>query len=68
MDKAERLAGLALARYQEEQAEIHVSEAAISARMAGASWSEIGGILGISKQGAFARYGDKLPYAFPAPE
>lgn len=37
--------------------EAMVDECAIAARAAGASWAEIGGALGISKQAAFGRYG-----------
>lgn len=34
--------------------------AAIAARQAGASWAEVGRALGISKQSAQARYGDRV--------
>jgi hypothetical protein len=66
MDKAERLQKLEESVAAVEAAAKDVSDAAIRARMAGASWAEIGRPLGITKQAAFLRYSRLLPYAFPA--
>jgi hypothetical protein len=68
MDKDLRLDKLTDRKRAADRAEIEVSEAAISARLGGATWEEIGLVLGISKQGAFARYGHMLPYAYPSPD
>jgi hypothetical protein len=61
-DKRERLAGLAVAH----QGEINAAEAVLvlvkSSRMAGATWQEIGEALGVSRQAAQQRYGDKMGY------
>jgi hypothetical protein len=66
MDKDARLDALFDAVAARRAAENSVSEAAISARMAGATWEEIGVILGLTKQGAHRRYATALPYDFPA--
>lgn len=68
MDKFARLAKLADAKALLDADERHVSEAAISARLGGATWDEIGFVLGLTKQGAFRRYSHMLPYAYPSPE
>lgn len=68
MEKFERLAKLADAKSQLDTDERLVSEAALSARMGGATWEEIGFVLGITKQAAFKRYRDMLPYCFPLAE
>jgi hypothetical protein len=68
MDKFERLATLADRVADVRAAESLVTEAAILARLGGATWDEIGFCLGITKQGAFRRYSPMLTYDFPAPE
>lgn len=68
MEKFERLAKLADAQAMLMNDEKAVSEAAISARLGGATWEEIGYVLSITKQAAFKRYSDMLPYDYPAPE
>lgn len=67
MDKDERLSRLDLLITAREEAEIHVSEAVISARLGGASWQEIGTVLGMTRQGAQKRYAGMLPYQFALP-
>jgi hypothetical protein len=68
MDKEARLTRLKERDAELWTAEKHVSDAVISARMAGASWAEIGTALGMTKQGAHKKFSDKLPYQFPLPE
>lgn len=65
MDKFERLAKLADCKSQLDRDELLVTAAAISARLAGATWDEIGFVLGMTKQGAHKRYSPMLPYTFP---
>jgi hypothetical protein len=68
MDKFERLAKLADRVADLRGTESLVTEAAISARLGGATWDEVGFCLGITKQAAFKRYSGMLGYEFPAPE
>ena len=58
-DKAEHLELLARAVANFEAAREAVEEAVGKALDHDASWSEIGGLLGISRQAAFHRYGPK---------
>ena len=67
MDKLQRLAALADAEQSYLRARTGVSDCAVNARLSGASWREIGDVLGITKQAAYARFADKLPYQFPLP-
>ena len=60
-DKAERLDLLARAVATFQAAREALEDAVRSALDHGASWSEIGGLLGISRQAAFHRYGPKDP-------
>lgn len=58
-DKAERLEVLARSVAAFEAARAALEDAVGAALAHGASWSEIGGLLGISRQAAFHRYGPK---------
>lgn len=57
--KAEDLEVLARAVAAFEAARLALENAVSGALDHGASWSEIGGLLGISRQAAFHRYGPK---------
>lgn len=67
MDKDERLSTLDRLIAAREEAEIHVSEAVLSARLGGATWQEIANVLGITRQGAQKRYAGMLPYQYALP-
>lgn len=54
--KAEALAALDLARLGRESAEATERAAVVSAREAGVSWSRIGELYGLTKQGAQQRF------------
>ena len=58
-DKVERLDVLAGSVAAFEAARVALEDAVRGALAHGASWSEIGGLLGISRQAAFHRYGPK---------
>ena len=58
-DKGPHLAALASAVATFEAAREALEDAVRRALDHGASWSEIGGLLGISRQAAFQRYGPK---------
>jgi hypothetical protein len=60
-DKAARLDALARSVAAFEAARVALEDAVGGALAHGASWSEIGGVLGISRQAAFHRYGPKGP-------
>jgi hypothetical protein len=67
MDKEQRLSRLADAAAARSAAESLVTDCVVSARLAGATWNEIGGALGITAQGANKRYAIALPYQYPLP-
>lgn len=58
-EKVERLDVLARSVAAFEAARIALEDAVRAALAHGATWSEIGGLLGISRQAAFHRYGPK---------
>ncbi len=58
-DKVERLDVLARSVAAFEAARVALEDAVRGALAQGASWAEVGGLLGISRQAAFHRYGPK---------
>ena len=51
------LLGVAATRRQADEAQAALSEAVAAARGAGHTWAEIGGVLGVTRQAAFKRFG-----------
>ena len=58
-EKAHRLKGVATAAAAFEAARAALHHAVHAAIDQGASWTDIGGVLGVSRQAAFQRFGPK---------